>query len=851
MKKLLLFLTISLASAQIWAQQVSINEAAGWLESAYVKWQPVANAQSYNVYYTGMGATDQKIDNQLIRSYGSYYRADIPGIKAGTYTIKIKPVIAGSEGTGSTTTAITVKSHDRAGFAFTNGRVPGAYNLDGTPKNGAVIIYITETTKNTVSLAVTGATPSPSVGLQSILDGYKKGKDLRPLIIRMIGQITDLDYMLAGDIVIENNNATASYITLEGIGDDAVADGWGIRIKNASNIEIRNIGTMNCNSGEGDNIGLQQNNEYVWVHNCDFFYGNAGSDADQIKGDGALDSKKSNYVTFSYNHFWDSGKSNLLGLSEGVNPGYITYHHNWYDHSDSRHPRVRYYSAHIYNNYYDGNSKYGSGATLGSSLFMEANYFRNAKNPMLISMQGTDIWNSTKQANDPGNQGTFSGEAGGSIKAFNNILDTSIATNSMRFVAYADTNPLYNITGKINSTTDFDAYVALTRNEQVPATVKSSAGGNTYNNFDTNLAIMYPYNPDSPEDAKTKVMQYAGRMSGGDFKFSFNNAVDDASYAVNTPLKNALISYKTTLKAIQGEQTIPSSSQTLIATTNNVSQEVAENTAIEPIVLTWGGDATDAIISGLPESGVSAVKNTSAKTITIAGTPTTTLSYSVTTIGSLGTPATLSGTVKVIPTGSASGTQIHNFTASIKESSFYDITGNMNSSAGSVNYSGLALTARLKIETSTTITYTTTNESTLTLVFDNAFSGKVKINGINYTASAGIVSITVPAGNNTITKGDTANLYYISTEYKTTLGVDKTVEAKKIILYPNPVTDYLYLSNSNQNIEKVMIYNMNGSLVKTTGKDIETIDMRHLTSGNYLVKVQTTEGTLNQIIIKK
>ena len=172
----------------------------------------------------------------------------------------------------------------------------------------------------------------------------------------------------------------------------ATANGWGIRLKNASNIEIRNIGIMNVNSGEGDNIGLQQNNDHIWVHNVDFFYGDAGSDADQVKGDGALDCKKSTYITFSYNHFWDNGKSNLLGLSEGTTSGlYITYHHNWYDHSDSRHPRVRYYSAHVYNNFYDGNAKYGIGSTLGSSVFSESNYYRNCKYPMLTSLQGSIV----------------------------------------------------------------------------------------------------------------------------------------------------------------------------------------------------------------------------------------------------------------------------------------------------------------------------------------------------------------------------------------------------------------------------------------------------------------------------
>ncbi|MBP1678005.1 MAG: putative pectin or pectate lyase, partial [Bacteroidetes bacterium] len=381
------------------AKSLTINESAGWIESAYVKWQAVAGATQYNVYISGNGITNRKADTQLIRNYGSYYRADIPGLQAGNYSIRVVALTGNTETEEASTTEFTVQSHDRSGFAFANNRVPGAYQSDGTLKANAVIIYVTEKTKNTVSLEVTGANANPCVGLQNILDGFKKGKDSRPLVVRIIGQITDLSYMLGGDVVVENSNNAASFITIEGIGDDAVADGWGIRVKNASNVEIRNLGFINCDSSEGDNIGLQQDNDYIWIHHCDMFYGNAGSDADQIKGDGALDCKKSTYITFSYNHFWDSGKCNLLGLSEGTTTGlYITYHHNWYDHSDSRHPRVRYYSAHVYNNYYDGNAKYGAGSTLGSSVFMEANYFRNCKYPMLTSMQGSDVWDESKQA---------------------------------------------------------------------------------------------------------------------------------------------------------------------------------------------------------------------------------------------------------------------------------------------------------------------------------------------------------------------------------------------------------------------------------------------------------------------
>lgn len=377
-----------------------------------------------------------------------------------------------------------------------------------------------------------------------------------------------------------------------------------------------------------------------------YVFGDAGSDADQIKGDGALDNKGTTYVTFSNNHFWDNGKASLLGLSEGTTSGlYITYHHNWFDHSDSRHPRVRYNSAHVYNNYYNGNAKYGVGSTMGSSVFVEGNYFRNCKQPMMISLQGTDAWDEAAQKNNPGTIGTFSGEAGGIIKAFNNTFDYT--TVALRFVAYGDPNPLYNIAGKISSTIDFDAFVPSTRGEQVPASVKSYSGANTYNNFDTD-ASLYVKNlvVDEPTIARDKAIQYAGRVEGGDLKFTFNNIVDDPAYLVNTTIKTALTNYTSSLVAVQGETTVVVGSQTLSTITDN-NQTVESGTAIEPMIFTWGGSATDATVSGLPASGITFVKDATAKTITVSGIPTANISFLVTTSGSSGTAVSLSGSITI------------------------------------------------------------------------------------------------------------------------------------------------------------------------------------------------------------
>jgi pectate lyase len=761
MKKLVLFFTLSVyCVASSFSYSLTITESGGWFETVYAKWLPTEEADSYNVYYSGEGLNNKKADTQLIRNYGSYYRVDVPGLKAGNYTLKVVAVVDGNETTESATGILTVIAFDRTGFTFSNGRIPGAYKADGTPKDNAVIIYITESTKNTISMEVTGANANPCIGLQAIIDGFKKGKDNRPLIVRIIGQITDPADLYNGDIVIENSNNSSGFITIEGIGDDAVADGWGIRIKNASNIEIRNIGTMNCNSSEGDNIGLQQENDYIWVHHCDFFYGHAGSDGDQAKGDGALDCKRSTYVTFSYNHFWDTGKSNLVGLSESSTSGlFITFHHNWFDHSDSRHPRVRFYSAHVYNNYYDGISKYGVGSTMGSSVFVEANYFRNCKYPMLTSMQGSDVYDESKQANDYTNMPTFSKEDGGTIKAFNNYM-----TGQRRFVAYG-------ASGFPNSTVDFDAYMATSREETVPSTVISYRGSNIYNNFDTNPSVMYAYTPDSPEAARDKVVQFAGRMHGGDFKWTFNNAVDDTSYDVNPALKSALTSYRTKLVSIQGEDT--------------------------PV---GGGDDNN---GGGDNNGT------------------------------------------INP-----GTTVHNFTLSGKTSSYFNITGNLSDSKGTVNYDGLVLSICLKIESSTSVSFSTTKEAIVTLIFNDGFNGKIRINGTDYNASNGVLTVTLNAGNHVITKADTCNLYYIGVQQDTTSATDIIRDAQ-IRIYPNPVNDQIHVLTDSP-IKRITLFNLTGAMIiQAEGNNAGILDVGHLNSGTYLIRTQTTERIYNQKIIKK
>ena len=472
---------------------IQITEAKGWQESAYLKWAPFEGASSYNVY-----VDDKKIDAQLIRQYASYYRADVLGLKAGTYSVKVVPVNAeGTEIAGANTASnLVVKSYNREGFAHFKYDGVGAYNNDGTLKAGAKVLYITAKTAKTVSTTVNTGKSETITGLQSIIDAYSKGKDKTPIAFRIIGKVnlSDLDHISSSAEGLQIKGATMN-MTFEGVGDDATVYGFGFLLREAESVEFRNFAIMRCLD---DAMSLDTNNSHVWIHNMDLFYGKKGGAADQAKGDGTVDIKgDSKYVTVAYNRFWDNGKASMCGMKSETGPNYITYHHNWFDHSDSRMARVRTMSVHMYNNYYQHCDVYGIGATSGSSVFMESNYFDATKRPIMSSLQGTDAMG----------DGTFSGEKGGLIKAYGNVFANK--PDNFSYITYADNN------------TSFDAYEVSAPSEQVPASVKTLVGGTSYNNFDTNSSLMYAYAADKAEDVPAIVEGFygAGRLNHGDIDF--------------------------------------------------------------------------------------------------------------------------------------------------------------------------------------------------------------------------------------------------------------------------------------------------------------------------------------------
>lgn len=192
--------------------------------------------------------------------------------------------------------------------------------------------------------------------------------------------------------------------------------------------------------------------------------------------------------------------------------------------------------------------------------------------------------------------------------------------------------------------------------------------------------------------------------------------------------------------------------------------------------LAGGAAATDLVVSGLSAGTykITATQTggTTAQIISITVAygsvattkESTTETTTTTTTKETTTTTTTEATTEATTQAPVASVYSHNFTANGTTSDFYSITGNLSTSKGTVTYNGLTLTQCLKMESSTSITFS--GAGVLTLVFGGTTSGAnkaVAIDGVEYTTDAnGILTLTLSGGSHEISKGEAINLFYMS-----------------------------------------------------------------------------------------
>ena len=251
--------------------------------------------------------------------------------------------------------------------------------------------------------------------------------------------------------------------------DSFVMDRIGIFCVRASNIIIRNINFRQPKANNGADAVSMQECEGVWVDHCTFTSLNQTKDYE----DGSTDiTHGSKNVTVSWNHYILTQKSCLVGHSNSQTTDTeitATFHHNWFDQSSSRHPRVRFGQVHVYNNLFDGNTTYGVGSAYGAKVLVEYNYFDGVQLP-------TDICTyPAKESNESNLQGSVAGYLYATqdvlvnrpAKAkdpypLTNVKYKSYQGETITPLTYADFKPAYD-------------YI-VTPAEDVPTVVKGGAG---------------------------------------------------------------------------------------------------------------------------------------------------------------------------------------------------------------------------------------------------------------------------------------------------------------------------------------------------------------------------------------
>lgn len=436
-------LAVSMLPALAATARAAEPQASGgtWFETAHATW--TGDAADYRVFVRTTGAFDwrdgspitgwlaswEETDAELVREVDparNTWRVDVPGLPRGGYDLQVRATDGAT--VLHTLSGLTTESFPRNGAAFvpstqqvsdfpgTNAAAPngatGGYLPDGRLDPAAVVRYVSHDTM---------ATTLPA---DAFTAGRGGAADARtPLVIRFLGTVGSFDTVAAtkaGAGAVVPPAATDSRmvaigkgngnVTVEGIGPDATLFGWGITTAGAHNVEFRNLNFDQWYDDaiylDGGGTGTRGSN--LWVHHNTLGYGQnkhlaLGQDPDQAKGDGAVDvSNHARNYTVGYNHFAGSSKAMLVGGGAGsISAHYGTIHHNWFQGSEERTPRVRNGRVHVFNNLYDHiqghpyhnqlldrNTGYGIGAGHNATIWAEGNVFDTVNFPFLRSRQG-------------------------------------------------------------------------------------------------------------------------------------------------------------------------------------------------------------------------------------------------------------------------------------------------------------------------------------------------------------------------------------------------------------------------------------------------------------------------------
>ena len=282
----------------------NVEDYGAYEESMYVVMQDDVTADLKVTYNAAGSSSVTAVPSELIRTVNGSTRVDIVGVSAGTYDINLS-----IGGTNFTLGDIEVEAYDRSGYAHFDPDAPndmyangiGAYENDGTLKDGALVIYLTEENKNDISNSayvydeetdsytkadITGIMQQGKYSIGYFLNNRQYASADRSkygvwaaslkygaVDVRVVGKVSaevsgTMESSIEGLTAYDSTDFGGSVgdsgrmarmvnpfnLTIEGIGEDASIYGWGVHfiandysisnnfgVKSGESFEVRNI----------------------------------------------------------------------------------------------------------------------------------------------------------------------------------------------------------------------------------------------------------------------------------------------------------------------------------------------------------------------------------------------------------------------------------------------------------------------------------------------------------------------------------------------------------------------------------------------------------------------------------
>lgn len=360
-----------------------------------------ARAQSTSQYYTlvltgGGTAQLQRVSGGTATTLATAATGTSTGVwrtlaltvQGGTLTGRIdgNPVLTATDGTFGSGRVGLVTSYASAVFddvsVDTTAPGPGPSPTPTTPPppGGCAVTG----TASGFAAGTTGGAGGPTVQVDTAAELLSSIATPGPLTICVLGTIT----LPAGMYDVTSDKS------IVGVGATAGISGGGFNIGlpvsdvtsppagAVHNVIIQNLSFRDASD---DSINVQMFSHHVWIDHNDLARGY----------DGLIDVKRgSSLVTVSWNHTHDHTKNMLLGhddsnAAQDTGRLKVTYHHNWFDRTPQRNPRVRFGEpVHVYNNYYVYNTDTGVACQNNAGCVVEGNYFEDVEEPVTNTYAG-------------------------------------------------------------------------------------------------------------------------------------------------------------------------------------------------------------------------------------------------------------------------------------------------------------------------------------------------------------------------------------------------------------------------------------------------------------------------------